>query len=424
MKKLLTATTALALVGGAAFAEMTMTGSAELGFDYSSEPEEGASKHTFAHDVGIAFSGSATTDGGLSFGASVGLDNKSGGGSFDDGSVSVSGAFGTVSIGDVGRASELAGGIADVGLNGVGVDDIVEDMRETSVKQINYSNSFGQIEIAFSAGNTVAIAAVPQVVREAMPASQWWFFNHDGERFQFNKRPGLAQYGMQFGIVPTFDDNEEVTALTVTAGGASTDIFGYSRGEMTDVEGSTGIYNDADTPVQLITGTDDAAIAAFRRYEAAFEVGDSPIDGTESRTSDEDDEVTRKVVTEGKPADPSDTEYAFGMKFNTGGVTVGFGYDSNKTVSAGLGFSQGDIGANALYVKQDNGDTGVGVDMSYTMGASSLVLAYAKGEDEGVSSDAMGVNFSHDLGGGASLVSGFGQVNDVNKASMGVSFSF
>ena len=164
MKKLLTATTALALVGGAAFAEMTMSGSAELGLDYNSDPAAGEAKHKFVHEVGIAFSGSATTDGGLTFGASVGFESKDT--DVNEGSVSVSGTFGTLSIGDVGRASELAGGIADVGLNGIGVDDVVEDMRETSAKQINYSNSFGAVSIAVSAGTaagTAAVAGTPAV---------------------------------------------------------------------------------------------------------------------------------------------------------------------------------------------------------------------------------------------------------------------
>ena len=78
MKKLLIASTALSLAGGAAFAEMaiTVSGDAEMGVDYASEPGEGMSKHSFVHEVGIDFTASGTTDGGLTFGGSAGFDTK------------------------------------------------------------------------------------------------------------------------------------------------------------------------------------------------------------------------------------------------------------------------------------------------------------------------------------------------------------
>ena len=108
----------------------------------------------------------------------------------------------------------------------------------------------------------------------------------------------------------------------------------------------------------LLSGLDTAAsaaeLAAYNAYLAAYDLGK---DGTVSA-----DDMRNAQTDNGVTAVSSDTQYAFGMSFNTGGVTVGFGYDSEKTVSAGLGFSQGDMGANALYVKQDNGDTGTGVD--------------------------------------------------------------
>ena len=385
MKKLLTATTALALVGGAAFAEMEIKGAAELGIDYNSDPAGGASKLTFAHEVGVTFTGSATTDGGLSFGAEAGFDTKDE--ELNEGNVSVSGAFGTVSIGDVGRASDTAGGIADVGLNGVGVDDVVEDMRETSAKQINYSNSFGQISIAFSAGNTAAVAAVE--------TSTWYVEGANNVLGSFHAEPTDAQYDEIFNI----------TATTTAA------IAGFSRNADGDVVKSDDSVADPDD-----TG-DAALIADFENYEDAYSLGDDEAVGG-------DDDTRIAQTDNGVDGVSSDAQYSFGMSFEASGVTVGFGYDSEKTVSAGMGFSQGDIGASALYVKQDDGDTGMGADVSYAMGASKLVLAYAKGEADGASTDAMGVHFEHDLGGGATLVSGFGQVDDVNKASMGLKFTF
>ena len=158
MKKLLIASTALSLAGGAAFAEMaiTVSGDAEMGVDYASEPVADAttgavgSKHSFVHEVGIDFAASGTTDGGLTFGGSAGFDT--GDATVNEGTVHVSGSFGKLTIGDNDSADLTAGGIADIGMNGIGVDDMVEGLRGTTANQLRYDNDFGQIKIAISAG--------------------------------------------------------------------------------------------------------------------------------------------------------------------------------------------------------------------------------------------------------------------------------
>ena len=76
MKKFLLATSALALAGSGAYAEITVSGTAELGIDYNSEAAVTTSKHKFVHEVGIDFTVSGTTDGGLSFGGSAGFDTN------------------------------------------------------------------------------------------------------------------------------------------------------------------------------------------------------------------------------------------------------------------------------------------------------------------------------------------------------------
>ena len=351
MKKLLTATTALALVGGAAFAEITISGSAELAMDYNSEPGPNMSKHSFNHDFNVSFAGSGTTDGGLSFGGSATIDNESGGGSsLSEGTVFVGSEFGKVTFGDNSSADKLSGGIADVGLNDVGVDDVAEDIYGTTANQVRYDHSVGSITLAVSAGTG--------------PAA-----------------PGAAN----------------------------------------------------------AAGTDDTDWATTAGTDMAKKNG-----------------------------------YAIGMSFSASGATVGLGYDSKKTISAGFGYTTGQISANAFYAKGnksykhlgsdgavsaatvttiaadgmfDAGMTGIGMDVTYTMGASALTLAYAKtdvsniqpmwdlGDDgsiggTGTSADSMtfgsasfkgmGVGFSHDLGGGAKLVAGFAQVPQNAVGDLGV----
>ena len=355
MKRLLTATTALALVGGASFAEITISGDAKLGLDYDSEPGANTSKHSFKHEMGVDFSGSGTTDGGLSFGGSAGFDT--GAEKLNAGTVFVSGAFGTVTIGGNDAADLLAGGIADVGMNGVGVDDVAEDIRGTSAAQFRYDRSVGNIALAISAGTSDG----------AMGRARGWY-DADGNVVASN------EFGAEFS-------------------------------------------------------------------DGAFEA--------------------------------KKNSYAIGMSFGASGATFGIGYDSKKTISAGIGYSTGPISANALYAKGnrsymhlgsdgvadgnaqaadgmlDAGMTGLGIDVSYTMGASTLTMVYAKtdveniqpawllddgsGNDGGelntanVSFKGMGVGFSHDLGGGAMLVAGFAQVpqkavGDLGMAELGQAF--
>ena len=352
MRKLITAAAAMALAGGAAFADahLTISGSAEFAIDYDSEST--GSKHTFNHDFNVTFTGSGTTDGGLAFGASGGLDNESGDGSnLSEGTVFISGAFGKFTFGDNGSADKLSGGIADVGLNDVGVDDVAEDIYGTTANEFRYDNSFGNFAFALSAGTKKA-----------------------------------------------------------EKGAANEHIDGD--------DGDTDLGNVLD-PEKLKGG--------------ALEV--------------------------------KKNQYAIGISFNASGATVGLGYDSNKAVSIGLKYSTGPFTANAFWAKHDQeykhygsdgtmtaaanstgnnahkadgsfeaGYTGIGFDLSYAMGASTVTIAFAQADVDNIQpawvdgsgnvstqdgakvqfADAtfksLGVGFSHDLGGGAKIVAGFAQV--------------
>ena len=482
MKKLLIASTALSLAGGAAFAEISISGSAELGVDYNSEAGEGKSKHTFVHDFGVGFTGSGTTDGGLSFSASAGFDNKTGGGSFDDGKVSVSGSFGTLSIGDVGRANGLAGGIADIGMNGIDVDDMVEDLTESNTAQLRYDNNFGQISIAISAGTATvegekgkmlkdavegvvgipAVPAVPGVYQYKMPGDEGMGF---GELFLAdpkdadNGRPRVHaddMAGYQTAVVAhILGMTEEGDTLEVAS-----DAINFSHdGSATDVDltlyrlGGTGADPADSEDEEILYAIDGTAapaevtaahVAAWKALAGAY--GTAEDGGLDASGPAITSPATPGVATIVEPVaavaaveevmamdavfapdapDKSETQYAFGMNFDAGGVTIGLGYDSNKTVSMGAGFSAGEVSTNLLYVKTDDDTTGIGADMTYTMGASAVTLAYGRQKkDEDEAMDAVGMGVTHDLGGGATMNAGFGKVGESNKASIGLMFTF
>lgn len=97
MQDVLFATTALVASAGIASAEVKLSGYAEIGlFD------SGNGDMQFHNDMDVGFKLSGSNDNGLSFGASVDLDEVSGGISNTSGpnAVNVSGAFGTVTMGD------------------------------------------------------------------------------------------------------------------------------------------------------------------------------------------------------------------------------------------------------------------------------------------------------------------------------------
>ena len=259
------------------------------------------------------------------------------------GTVFVSGSFDKITFGDNDSADKLSGGIADVGLNGVGVDDVVEDIYGTTASQFRYDQSVGNITLAISASTG----------------------------------PGEAGVANGFSVV----DNVVV-------------------------------------------------LAPPRRFEV------------------------------------KKNSYAIGMNFSASGATFGIGYDSEKTISAGIGYITGQISANALYARADKpyrhlgadlsvgealpgqanhvdgifdaGYSGLGIDVSYTIGASTLTRVYAKTDLSNIqprwvgtgaaaavvfssaSFKGLGVGLSHDLGGGASLVAGFGQVPQMAYEDLGV----
>ncbi len=106
MKKVLLTSTALVAFAGAAAAEVSLSGWAEMGVIGGSDITA-----QFFNDVDVDFTLSGETDNGLTFGANVDLDEASGLGNETDDmgiDVFVSGEFGTVTLGDTDGALDWA----------------------------------------------------------------------------------------------------------------------------------------------------------------------------------------------------------------------------------------------------------------------------------------------------------------------------
>lgn len=118
MKKVLFATTALVASAGFASADVALSGSAQMGVGYQDATglvladdgtttadlvaDTGEGTTQFYQDIDVTFTLSGETDGGLTFGAAVDLDENAGGVGTDDAGVAIfiSGDFGTVTMGD------------------------------------------------------------------------------------------------------------------------------------------------------------------------------------------------------------------------------------------------------------------------------------------------------------------------------------
>ncbi|MCE2522963.1 MAG: porin [Rhodobacteraceae bacterium] len=245
MKKLLTATTALALVCGAAAAEVTVGGDARFGLSYDSEADNQVSVH---QRFRAKFSASGTTDGGLAFSGEANINSESGAAA--DGVVSVSGAFGKLAFGALDAADTLAGGIADVGIKGIGVDDVAEGGLRNytdSGNLILYTQSFGSLNFGVSAspGVTPEDGADPSV--------------SDDDTFAVGMN--FTASGMKIGL--GFDSEETVSLGASYTTGQITASAYFAERDGDDGAGVDVSYSMGATTVTLVAATNSADVNGF-----------------------------------------------------------------------------------------------------------------------------------------------------------------
>ncbi|RFU14188.1 porin [Rhodobacteraceae bacterium W635] len=114
MKKVLFATTALVATAGVASADITLSGSAEMGImggSYGGVLQTAADPNAQFHtDIDVTFTMSGETDNGLTFGATVDLDENGAFAANTQGgeTIFISGNFGTLTMGDTDGAFDWA----------------------------------------------------------------------------------------------------------------------------------------------------------------------------------------------------------------------------------------------------------------------------------------------------------------------------
>ncbi|MCH2249882.1 MAG: porin [Cognatishimia sp.] len=245
MKKVLFASTALFLTAGVAAADVTISGSANMGLYYS----DAAGNTIVKNEIDFDVKGSGETDGGISFGASVDLDADSNnsahttGGGASDPEVFISYEGLTLTVGDIGEANDV-GGIADVGFDGLGVDDIVDVLRETGSDDVRIDYSFGDIAVAVSADSSndeYAISMSGSI--DAFSVS----VGYADRTFDNTATVTLGYSAGAFSVNATYADSFYDTDPTAAVVNASADGWGidasYTTGDLT----LTAVYAERDT---------------------------------------------------------------------------------------------------------------------------------------------------------------------------------
>jgi outer membrane protein OmpU len=325
MKKILLTTTALVAFAGAAAAEVSISGYAEMGINGGTGQEA-----ELFQDIDVTFAMSGETDGGLSFGASVDLDETTAGTTTDNDhgtTVNISGAFGTLTMGDTDGAMDWA--LTEAGNMG-NPGSIGDD--ETS--HVGYFGSYHD-------------------------------GSYDGQIVRYNNTFG------DFGVAISAEQDDDTT--TGVAGDGQRRDTGYALG----------------LRYSLTAGSTDIALGlGFQSVDLGA------VDG------DKEEIVGLSAV-----------------------ATMASGF------TAGLSYVSGDI----LGV-EDSSHIGVGV--GYTTGAFSMHANYGAFDLKDVAvSTGFGLSAKYDLGGGASVVAGYGQgtidsdiagVDDIDNDtfSLGLALSF
>lgn len=306
MKKVLLATTAVALSAGVAYAEVSISGNARMGLQYTDTPAGTAAKTTIEKRMTVSINATTESSSGITFGANVRIRSNENAGFLNGARVFMQTSGFEMAMGNINGAIESMPGLYDpsVGLTGLGWGGLVTNTAGDGYfgwdAYTHSANGAEGVEVTYTAGA---------------------FTGHVS--YSDNSVGGLSSNGGNSGV------------KRAAAYGAYT---------MNDWTVALGLQES-----NALGGAEDKAI----------------------------------LTVGGKLGDYS----------------VGFGYADN------------------------NGTKKFALNGAATFGATT-VSAYVADEDTAGTDTAYGLGVSYDLG-GASIVGGFAHTeSDVNRADLGVSFSF
>jgi len=196
------ATTALVGFAGAAAAEISVSGSANMGVKYD---ESATQEMTVHHEIDFGINASGETDGGLTFGASVDIDTDNSSGAFGgaDGEVYIGGAFGTLTVGKVDAADDQYFGAIEVGFDGIGLDDEAEAGYGGGTHDALYTYSMGDFSVAISGNTDNGNDSVAAGIQYKGPVTIALGYNDDGTNsaLSLGVTGSMGQFGYNLAYV-------------------------------------------------------------------------------------------------------------------------------------------------------------------------------------------------------------------------------
>lgn len=227
MKNVLLASTALVLTAGIASADIAVTGEANMGLKYN------GTTTTVHNEIDFNIVGTGETDGGVAFGASVDLDASSDDSANTTGAVADPEVFISynglkLTVGDIGEANDR-GGLADLGYDGIGIDDVAE-INTYGSHDVRVDYAFGDVAVAASVDSSNSDWAIGASASfDAFSVDLG--YGETGGATQTNLTVGYAAGA--FGVKAFYADNGAADAFGLEGS--------YTTGDVT----VTGVYADA-----------------------------------------------------------------------------------------------------------------------------------------------------------------------------------
>ena len=342
MKKLLISSTAMVVASSAAFADghtgVSLSGYAEMGIAYV---EDATNEYTYHSDMDVSFKLSGETDGGISFGAKIDLDEVSGGISSQNSpaAVFISGDFGTLTLGDTDGALDKA--LSEVAFLTAIADDHSTHSGYSGNSALDGSGKLGGSD---------------QILR--------WDYSFGDVGIHLSYELGLDTAGSTFVVTNTFG-----TGATVgfTSGGATvfstttTSTFTSTTGTTRDDVLGIGLTYSAD-----LGGTDFGIGLGYQEQGSTSVMGAS-------------------------------------LSFGVAGLDVVLNYwdldapgtaDDDTYSAIGVAYTVDALSLTANYGEFDSGGEGFGVAMNYDLGGGAVVMLGYSDDDAGSqASFGLGLSF-------------------------------
>jgi len=243
MKKVLLASTALLLTAGFASAQsIELSGDANAGLKYDEDGNADGDELTVHNEINMTIAGSGSTDTGLTFGAFLTIDETDG---LDDAEVFVSGVFGTVTVGRIDHATDSLG-IADIGFDGIGLDDHAEQYKNATAGGPDILYSYSAAGLTFSASAEI-----------------------EGDE-SYAVAVEYAAQGFSGGIGYITDNNEDdFGTLGIGSNETITIVAGYAQGPLS-INGMYSDWNGGAAPSGQGYGVDVSYDVAGATITAAY----------------------------------------------------------------------------------------------------------------------------------------------------------